>query len=50
VHGHGGLVVSDNGVIVIDVGLKSTLSADSISSLLGKVRKLLSPSGDSRVL
>ena len=50
VHGGGRLVVGDNGVIVIDVGLQSTLSADGIVSLLSKSGKLLSPSGDSRVL
>ena len=49
-HLSGGLVVSDNLVIVFDVALKSSLSGDGIVSLGGKGSKLLSPSGDSRVL
>ena len=49
-HGSSGLVVRDNGVVVVDVGLQNTLSGDGISSLLSEGSKLLSPSGDSRVL
>merc|ERR1711948_136639 len=48
VHGGSRLVVGDNGVVVIDVGLQDTLSGDGISSLLSQSSKLLSPSGDSR--
>ena len=50
VHSGGILVVSDNGVVIIDVGLQNSLSGDGISSLLSESSKLLSPGGDSRVL
>ena len=50
VHSGSGLVVGNDRVIVINVSLQNTLSGDGISPLVGKSSKLLSPSGDSRVL
>ena len=50
VHSGSGLVVSNDRVIVINISLQNTLSGNGISPLVGKSSKLLSPSGDSRVL
>ena len=49
-HLSGSGVTLDDLVIVIDVGLEGSLSLDCIRSLLSESSKLLSPSGDSRVL
>ena len=49
VHGSGFGVVFDNSVIVVDIGLKDTLSGDGISSLIGKGSEFLGPSSDSGV-
>ena len=50
VHSGGSLVVGDDRVIVINVGLQDTFSADGIVPLRGQSSKLLSPSGNSGVL
>jgi hypothetical protein len=49
VHGSGLGVVFDNIVIVVDIGLKDTLSSDGVSSLIGKGSEFLGPSSDSGV-
>ena len=50
VHSGSSLVVGNDRVIVINVSFKNTFSRNGVVSLRGQSSKLLSPSGDSRVL
>jgi len=50
VHGSSGVVSIDDALIVKDVRLQGSLSLNGIASLVCESSKLLSPSGNSRVL